>query len=477
MRQWLAQDERRRRWLGALALYAVSTVVFFVFAKPERLTVHTPYNHFALLAESWLQGRLDLGGPPPSYAGMNDFAQVGERWYVPFPPFPAVLMLPWVWLAGSAVGVRDGQLFLWLAGVAPAVLFLVLEKLSRLSLSPRSTWENWALGALFAFGSVYFFTAEQGTVWFAAHVVGAGLFALFLLFALDAERPLLAGLVLGLGFLTRTPLIFAAVLFGLEALRVCSRSVSTPPPPDRALDSSADLARTQESARPPEIAETDAIGKRLAAWWARLDKRRLLILYLKFSVPLLICVGIAMWHNHARFGSVSEVGYRFLKVRWAARMERWGLFHYHYLARNLGVVLTGLPYLSKAGAAPFQINVHGLALWFTTPIYLWLLAPSRLVSAAAGQLRRTLWIAVGCVAIWTLLYQNTGWQQFGQRFSNDYSPLLFVLLAINGQRFGWLFRAACVWAIVVNGFGAWTFDKPQYRGYYVFNPSEYYQPD
>src|SRR5690606_27308495 len=120
------------------------------FAKPERLTVHTPYNHFALLAESWLQGRLDLGGPPPSYAGMNDFAQVGERWYVPFPPFPAVLMLPWVWFAGSAVGVRDGQLFLWLAGVAPAVLFLVLEKLSRLSLSPRSIWENLALSALFA---------------------------------------------------------------------------------------------------------------------------------------------------------------------------------------------------------------------------------------------------------------------------------------------------------------------------------------
>ncbi len=474
MRHWFAQDARRRRWLGALLLYAVSTLVFFVFAKPERLTLHTPYNHFALLAESWLQGRLDLGGPPPAYAGMNDFAQFGDRWYIPFPPFPAVLMLPWVWLAGSAAGVRDGQVFLWLAGVAPAALFLALEKLSRLSLSARSTLENLALAALFAFGSVYFFTAEQGTVWFAAHVVGAGLFALFLLFAIDAERPFLAGLVLGLAFLTRTPLIFAAVLFGLEALRVCSRPEPGPPP---ALASpEGELSVAQEPLR-SEAARSESTGKRVAAWWAALDKRRLLVLCAQFSAPLLICVGIAMWHNYARFGSVSEVGYRFLKVRWAARMERWGLFNYHYLARNLGMLLTGLPYVSKGGLVPFQINLHGLALWFTTPIYLWLLAPAKLVSADARQLRRGLWIAVGCVAIWTLLYQNTGWQQFGQRFSNDYAPLLFVLLAINGQRFGWLFRAACVWAIVVNGFGAWTFDKPQYRGYYVFNPSEYYQPD
>ena len=29
-----------------------------------------------------------------------------------------------------------------------------------------------------------------------------------------------------------------------------------------------------------------------------------------------------------------------------------------------------------------------------------------------------------------LFYQNTGWRQFGYRFSNDYAPLLFVLLAI-----------------------------------------------
>ena len=39
------------------------------------------------------------------------------------------------------------------------------------------------------------------------------------LFALDAERPLLAGLMLGLAFATRSPLLFAFPLFLLEAAR------------------------------------------------------------------------------------------------------------------------------------------------------------------------------------------------------------------------------------------------------------------
>ena len=41
----------------------------------------------------------------------------------------------------------------------------------------RSEAENVLLALLFAFGTVYFFTAVEGTVWFAAHVVGVVLVA------------------------------------------------------------------------------------------------------------------------------------------------------------------------------------------------------------------------------------------------------------------------------------------------------------
>ena len=144
-------------------------------------------------------------------------------------------------------------------------------------------------------------------------------------------------------------------------------------------------------------------------------------------------------HNQLRFGDPFEVGYRFLGIAWQHRIEKWGLFGYHYLAKNLGVVLTSLPFWTPRGAAPFQINVHGLALWITTPVYLWLLWPRR-----TAVPHRALWITVACVALPTLFYQNTGWVQFGYRFSNDYAVFLFALLAVGGYRFGRLFRVLCL---------------------------------
>ena len=127
----LREDSRRSRVAVGLGIYLLSTAVFFAFAAGATLRVHTPWNHFALLAEAWLEGRLDLAGPPPPYAGNNDFASFHDRWFVVFPPFPALLLLPLVAWARSAVRVQDGQFFVWLAGIAPAVLFLALEKLRR----------------------------------------------------------------------------------------------------------------------------------------------------------------------------------------------------------------------------------------------------------------------------------------------------------------------------------------------------------
>jgi hypothetical protein len=91
-------DPRRRTLLYALGVYAVVTAVFALTSPPEIFATHTQYNHFALLAEGWLHGHLDLGGPPPDYTQHNDFALFDGRWFVSFPPFPAVLLVPVVWL-------------------------------------------------------------------------------------------------------------------------------------------------------------------------------------------------------------------------------------------------------------------------------------------------------------------------------------------------------------------------------------------
>jgi hypothetical protein len=98
--RWLDVDSRARRVIIACAIYAACLAVFAILAGPQRLTQHTQYNHYAHLADAWLHGRQDLAHGPPPYAQNNDFAEFNGKTYISFPPFPAVLMLPLVKVAG-----------------------------------------------------------------------------------------------------------------------------------------------------------------------------------------------------------------------------------------------------------------------------------------------------------------------------------------------------------------------------------------
>lgn len=438
--------------LLALLVYVLSSGVFAIVAGPERLTMHTPFNHYALLADAWLHGRQDLPDGPPDYAQNNDFAVFNGKTYISFPPFPAVLMAPFVKLAGSPEDFQDGQFVIWLAGVGPAVLFLVLAKLSRTGRSRRSEGANLALALLFAFGTVYFFTAVQGTVWFSAHVVGVGLAALYVLFALDAERPVLAGAMLACAWMTRPTMLPLGLLFALEAARVSCRD---------------------------GFAEGPTFVARVRGSLARIDYTALARRYALFAAPLLLSFAVGAWMNYTRYESLSPFafGHEHLTVQWRYRMAKWGLFGYHYLAKNLGVMLTILPWLPQKGAVnapPLIINEHGLALWFTTPLYFWLFRPKR-----CGFLYDAVLVTALFPLALDLLYQNSGWRQFGYRFSNDYSVLLFVLLALGDRSFGWLFRLAALWSVAWNLFGAITFDRAEYRRLYFTDGSQtvLYQPD
>ena len=178
-----------------------------------------------------------------------------------------------------------------------------------------------------------------------------------------------------------------------------------------------------------------------------------------------------MWMNQARFDDPFEFGHTFLQIRWRGRIERWGLFNYHYLGKNLGVFGTSLPWLSIH--APYlQISRHGLALWVTTPALFMALWPKRLTTLMVA-----LWAAVIPVAILNLMYQNSGWAQFGYRFALDYMVLLFALMALSRRRMGIGFAVLFCWSVAINAFGAATFDRA--GQYYNGDGTQevMYQPD
>jgi len=430
------------------ALIFALTAGVYAVTLGARATRPSPGNHYVHLADGWLHGRLDLGGAPP---GANDWAcfDVVERracppgrpalsdperyrWFVSFPPFPAALLVPFVAVFGT--GLLDRLVWALFAGSGPALLFVVLRMLRETGRSERTTRDDLILTFLFAFGTVYYFTAVQGTVWFAAHVVATALLCLYLLHGVGARRPLAAGTALGLAFLTRPTTILLAIFFAVEALRACRR-------PD-AEGVTRDAPAGAHVAALFRGADLPAVARRLAL----------------FGVPLLACGAVAMALNQARFGDPFEFGHTYLQIRWRGRIETWGLFNYHYLARNLAVALTSLPWLSAA--PPYlRISRHGLALWVTTPNLLYALWPRR-----TTPLLWALVAAIVPVALLDLAYQNSGWVQFGYRFSLDYLPLVFVLLAIGGRRFGRLFLALAVLSVGINTFGAITFDRA-YRFY------------
>jgi hypothetical protein len=413
----------------APALVFVVCAAVYAATLGPRAAGASDNGHFVHLANSFLHGQLSVVGDKAP--GTNDWARYEGRWYVSFPPFPAVVILP----AVAAFGVQLWDRLFWalFAGLGPALLYVLLRHLREAGRSQRTPRDDLALTALFAFGSAYYYTAVQGTVWFAAHVVAVPLIALYVLFSLDARRPLAAGVCLGLCFMTRPTTLLLGLLFVVEAL---------------------DAARAVRPDAPP-LAEDDSMPRRVWAFLREVQLSAALRTLLVFAAPIAAVGGIAMWFNAARFGDPFEFGHNHLQIRWSQRIDKWGLFNYHYLSKNLSVFLAALPWLS-ARAPYLKIGRHGLALWFTTPNYVGVLWPKR-----QSVLLVALALAASAVAIVDLCYQNSGWIQYAYRFSLDYAVLLIVMLALGGRRIGAGFYALLVFAVIVNLFGAITFDRVQ----------------
>lgn len=436
-------------WLRAhavhVALFAVGLVVYGAVAF-DRLDRPSAAPHFVLQADAWLRGRIAIDRP----AG-DDWARVetvvlddgsrvrgrrmtspgkrgrfqvvgggeiaatrivtseGTTVYMSFPPLPALLMIPQVLVAGR--GASDVAFSVVFAAAVLPMLFSVLRRLREAGMTERTVTDDLWMVALFGFGTVFFFSAVQGSVWYTAHVVGV-LFGLAYAWAsIEARHPVLAGLALGLATMSRTPMAFMVPLFLLEAWRICGG-----------------------------------------------DRRAFVKTVAMFAAPVTVIAAAAVAYNLHRFGAPTEFGHRYLAVVQQNQIEQHGLFAYHYLTRNLAVAFTLLP---EFGGVPWvRINGHGLAIWFTTPALVLLLWPR-----ARPPIHRALWLTVAAVAIPTLFYQNSGWVQFGYRFALDYLPFLVLLLAVGGRRFGWGSRALVIVAILVNLFGAITFDRFAWKYY------------
>lgn len=423
---------------GWLAAYRTEALLFFVSVavlasfSSRRFLRQSAAPHFVYQAKGWLEGRLDVD--PRVLPNLEDWACVREvggqkerctgrvlasdRWHVSFPPFPAVVMLPFVALHGYQF--NDTSFGVFVGALAIALFYSLLRFLSQRPLElPRTDEDDRNLALLLGFGTLFFYCAIRGEVWFSAEVMGVALSCLYLRHAVEARRPVLAGLFFSMATLTRAPLVFSGLFFVLEAL--C-------PGPRRWVQ----LRALKANPRPA----MQQLGR-----------------FALGAAPLAV---LAAAYNHYRFGRVSEFGHAFLfDNRVNTDIDRFGLFDLTYLPRNLNAALFKLPEVSLS---PFKLSYdpHGLSLLLTLPLLVFLLVPK-----TRPRLHWPLWLTVAACALPGLLYQNTGYMQFGFRFSLDYTPYLLLLFAIGG----WSLRhrgvlAVALFGVLVNFWGALAF-----RGY------------
>jgi len=143
----------------------------------------------------------------------------------------------------------------------------------------------------------------------------------------------------------------------------------------------------------------------------------------------------------------------------APRIDKWGLF-LHYLARNLAIVTSSLPYYTRVPRS-FQINTHGLALWFTTPVYLWLF----------GRAPDFVWRSLAWSVVPSSFSAHVPKQRVGSNSATasrtTFAVFLFAMMATGGYRFGRRFTALALWGVAVNAVRALTFERRGSERFYT----------
>lgn len=400
----------RRAWLTAAAVFALALATYWFSAQLLGRT-RTPQDaYFNLLADAFLHGRLYLAAPPVNY----DLTMHGGRWYVPFPPLPALLLLPFV--AARGLAGTNTILFGAAAGAANVALaFLLLDALAARGWSQLKPGDNLWLTALFGLGSVHWYMSTLGTVWFLAQLCTVTFLLAALWLATAAAWRWSAGVALAAAMLGRPHIALALpLLFAIEVQR------------------RGGLAG----------------GRRAWAGWA-----------IGALGPVAVSGALLLGYNAARFGSPLDFGYLTQNVarELKGNLHTYGQFSLHYLPHNIWSMLLALPsWQPKLNA--LVPDLDGMSLLLTTPALAamaWARRPRALVIGA--------WAAIGLILIPLLTYYNTGWWQFGYRFSLDFMPAALILLALAcGRRVNWPLRALIIFGIIVNAGGAWWFQNPLY---------------
>lgn len=359
-------------------------------------------DQYVPLADAFLHGRLSIPVDRP-WMELVPVPDGSGAQYSPFPPAPALTLLPVVALLGlfPGVGELSGNVMSAVIGAVNVALAWYMLAAIGVAVRPRLV-----ITIGFAFTTHWWVAGMAGTHHYAA-VVATCFLLLALLLAVRGRWPVIAGLSLGLAAASRLPTGLALPLL---------------------------LVLYADRWRP---------------------SRAQLHLLLGLAVPAVLFAA----YNVARFGSPFDTGYAHIPSGATGLVtdEPWfvhGLVSPLYIPRHLyaifiqgPVVVDGFPYLKP--------SLTGLSLTLSAPFLFWAVK-------ARGPLVAAAWPSVGLVLLPDLMHGSWGFAQFGYRFVLDAVPLLLLLLGwAYRERASWSLIAAVTVGVAVHAWGIWVWNVYQ----------------
>ncbi len=396
----------------AVALFLLALGIYWGSAAGLGRTGSPKEAYFDHLADALLHGQTFLANPPSTH----DLTLYQGRWYVPFIPLPAFLLMPWVAASGVA-HINTVAFGAFMGAVNVALVFLLLQSLTQRELIRLKWSDNLWLTALWGIGSVQWYMSTLGTVWFLSQICTVTFLLLAVWSTVTTRLALLAGAALALAMWARPNIMLSFPL--LVAVEI-------------------------------EIAYSQA---------GRVDLRGALRWALVALGPIIISVAAMLAYNNARFHNALDFGYATENVarELVNDLQTHGQFSLYYVPRNVWAMLLAGPVFDDRTNMILP-SVSGMSLLLTTPALLYVFHSRQRSVLTFGA-----WLSVGLLLMPLLTYYNTGWWQFGYRFSLDFMTPALILLAIGaGERVSWTMRVLILMGIVVNAWGTWWFLNPQF---------------
>lgn len=358
-------------YINILVLCLCVTAVFFVAwtFTGQWPWKSQPYNSYILQAQSWLEGRLDLGRDYPYL----ELAIFNNKYYVSFPPFPSYVMLPFVLIGWNSC---DSMIAFAVSLLGAAYAFKILR---HFNIDSKAS----IFFALFlTVGSNWLMTAQNAWVWFIAQNMAFTLSLMAIYYALKNK--------IGLS------LAFWACAVGCRPFQILY------------LPALLYLIYNAHKAVNPEDKIIDIIKKRYLA-----------------LVPMAVIALSYIILNFARFVNITEFGHNYLPEHTNSEL---GQFNLSYIKENIGSLFK-LPSVNSSGIWEYP-QFNGMCIFLVSPIfisYLVYIARSIIKHEKFDMKFMILVLAIAIIELLSITAHNTmGGAHFGNRYTNDVLPIIFT---------------------------------------------------